>query len=59
MRFTADQIQKHNRATNNEGGMSYNLTPEQELVKMALTSFVDKSFYEKMDDKVARLRQYC
>lgn len=40
-------------------GVSYTLAPEQELVKLALTSFLDKSFYESMNDKLKRLREYC
>jgi hypothetical protein len=32
--------------TNHQGGKSYILEPEQELVKFSLNSFLDKDFYE-------------
>jgi hypothetical protein len=60
MRFTSNTLQEAKRVENMQGSKaSYSLAPEQELVKMTLTSFVDKSFYEKMDDKLTRLRDYC
>ena len=59
MRFTTTNLQEAKATTNHEGGKSYTLAPEQELVKLALTSFLDKSFYETMNDKLKRLRELC
>jgi len=59
MRFTTINLQEAKATVTHEGGKAYTLAPEQELVKMALTSFVDKSFYEKMSDKLTRLRELC
>lgn len=58
MRFTANKLQEQKKVDNHQGVMaSYSLEPEQELVKLALTSFVDKTFYEGMDDKITRIRE--
>lgn len=59
MRFQAKQQASAREVTNHQGWTSYTLEPEQELVKLALTSFMDKSFYETMSDKLTRLREYC
>lgn len=59
MRFQASQQVLAREVINHQGGTSYTLEPEQELVKLALTSFMDKSFYEKMNDKLKRLQDYC
>lgn len=59
MRFQATQLASAREVVNHQGWTSFILEPEQELVKLALTSFMDKSFYEKMDDKITRLREYC
>ena len=40
-------------------GTAYKLTAEQELVKLALTSFVDKSFYEKATTQLERIQELC
>lgn len=59
MRFQANQQASARKVINHQGWTSYTLEPEQELVKLALTSFMDKSFYETMSDKLTRLREYC
>lgn len=59
MRFNWNKLQEDRQFTNNQWGTSYRLEPEQELLKMALTSFLDKSFYETMNDKLERLRELC
>ena len=63
MRFTGNTVKKAIQTKrafiNHQGGTSYTLAPEQELVKMSLTSFLDKSFYETMDDKLQRLVDLC
>lgn len=59
MRFTQQHLQSTKEVVNHQWGVSYTLTPEQELLKLALTSFLDKSFYESMNEKVERLRWYC
>jgi len=57
MRFQAEALAK--TTVNHQWWTSYVLEPEQELVKLALTSFWDKSFYETMSDKLESLRDYC
>lgn len=59
MRFQATQQASAREVINHQGWTSYKLEPEQELVKLALTSFMDKSFYETMNDKLTILREYC
>jgi 60 kDa SS-A/Ro ribonucleoprotein len=42
--------------TNYMGGKSYTLTPEMELYTAAVTSFVDNSYYEKVNERINRIR---
>lgn len=59
MRFQATQLASAREVVNHQGWTSFILEPEQELLKLSLTSFMDKSFYETMNDKLTRLREYC
>lgn len=42
--------------TNYMGGKSYTLTPEMELYTAAVTSFVDNTYYEKVNDRIQRIQ---
>ncbi len=42
--------------TNYMGGKSYTLTPEMELYTAAVTSFVDNTYYEKVNDRILRIQ---
>lgn len=39
--------------------VAYSLSDRQNLIKMCLISFVQKDFYEKFEDKISRIQDYC
>jgi len=42
-----------------EGGTSFVLSDKQELIKLALTSFIQNDFYSKYSDKIDAIQRYC
>ena len=39
--------------------VAYRLGNRQELIKLCLTSFIQKDFYENFEDKIDRIQNYC
>lgn len=58
MRFSTQNPAWVKTTQTHEWWKAFTLTPEEELVKMALTSFLDKTFYENLWDVFQRISSY-
>jgi 60 kDa SS-A/Ro ribonucleoprotein len=55
MKFNRKMTQPES-TTNYMGGKAYQLSPEMELYTAAVTSLVDNTYYEKVNDRLQRIR---